>query len=73
MTNTGPFLWNGSSKFHSLLIYDTLSVFLAVEASQCFFFKHIEETQISKPLEATRHSNLKKNIDPTIPQSFRFD
>ena len=33
------------------------------------FWKEMEETQISKPPEATRHPNLeKKNIGPSIPQ-----
>ena len=31
------------------------------------FLKQIEETQMSKPPEVTRHPNLKKNIDPSSP------
>ena len=58
MTDTDPFLWNGSTKFHFSLIYNTISV-KAVEASLCYFFKkQIEETQMSTPHEATRHGTL---------------
>ena len=66
MTNTGPFLWNASSKFHFLLIYDTLSFGGCWGQWVLLFWKQIEETQMSKPHEATRHSNLKKNINHTI-------
>ena len=60
MTNTGPFLWNGSSKIQFLLISATFPS-EAVEASQCYFFeKLVDETQISKPLEATGN-HIQKN------------
>ena len=68
MTNTSPFLWNGSSKIHWHLIPFSLE---AVEASLCqFLWKLVDETQISNPPEPTLHH---KSIKLWILLSLRAD
>ena len=60
MTNTSPFLWNGSSKiqFFTDIWYSSWRGCWGQPMS--FFWKLVDETQISKPPEATRHHNLIK-------------
>ena len=55
MTNTSPFLWNGSSKipFFTDIWYSFFPRLL--RPANLFFFKLVDETLMSKPLEATRH------------------
>ena len=60
MTNTGPFLWNGSSKTQIFTDFRTFSVRGCWEQPMLLFWKLIHETQISKPPEATRHQNSTK-------------
>ena len=40
MTNTGPFLWNGSSKLHFFTNIWYLHALEAAEACQCYFFEN---------------------------------
>ena len=57
MTNTSPFFGMDHQKSNFLLIYDTLSVGGCWGQLMSFFWKLVDETQISKPPEATRHHN----------------
>ena len=55
MTNTGPFLWNGSSKIQLFTDFSTFSVRGCWGQPILFFWKPIHETQNLLPHEATRH------------------
>ena len=60
MTNTIPFLWNGSSKIEFFLISDTFSVRGCWGQLMSFYWKLFDEKQISTPPEATRnHTSIK--------------
>ena len=60
MTNTFPFLWNGSSKiqFFTDIWYSSWRGCWGQPMS--FFWKLVDETQMCNPPEATRHHNLIK-------------
>ena len=60
MTNTSPFLWNGSSKiqFFTDIWYSSWRGCWGQLMS--FFWKLVDETQMCNPPEATRHHNLIK-------------
>ena len=60
MTNTSPFLWNGSSKIQFLLISDTLSVGGCWGHPMSFFWKLVDETQMSNPSKAASYRNSTK-------------
>ena len=60
MTNTGPFLWNGSSKIQFFTDFNTFSVRGCWGQPMLLFWKLIRETEISKPPEASRHYNSTK-------------
>ena len=56
MTNNGPFLWNLSSIFQFFHLY--LIVGSCWGHLMLLFWKQFEETQMSKPQEATRHHSF---------------
>ena len=60
MTNTSPFLWNGSSKiqFFTDIWYSSWRGCWGQPMS--FFWKLVDKTQMCNPLEATRHHSLIK-------------
>ena len=60
MTNTGPFLWNGSSKIQFFTDFSTFSVRGCWGQLMLLFWKLIHETQNLLPPEATRHHNSTK-------------
>ena len=60
ITNTGDFLWNGSSKIQFFTDFSTFSVGGCYGQPMLLFWKLIHESQISKPPEATMHHNLTK-------------
>ena len=63
MTNTSPFLWNGSSKFQFFTDIWYLSVGGCWGQQMLLFQKLITETQISKPPEpAMDHNSIKLMI-----------
>ena len=64
-----PFCGIDRQKSNFSLISDTLSVGGCWGQPMSFFWKLVDETQISAPPEATRHHKSKKNIGPSIPQS----
>ena len=63
--NLGP---RDDQKCYFSLISDTPSVGGCWGQPMSFFWKLVDETQISAPPEATRHHRL-KNIGPSTPQS----
>ena len=70
ITNTSPFLRNGSSKSNFSLIFDTLSFRGCWGQPMLLFWKLVDETQISKPLELTRHhKSIKLWIQTSTPES----
>ena len=60
MTITCPFLWNGSSKIQFFTDFITFSVGGCWGQPMVLFWKVVNETQMSKPPEATRHHNSTK-------------
>ena len=54
------FLWNGSSKIHFLLISDTLAVRGCWGQQMLLFWELVDKTQMSKPLEHTRHHDSRQ-------------
>ena len=60
MTNTGPFLWNGSSKiqFFTDIWYSSWRGCWGQPMS--FFWKLVDKTQMCNPPEATRHHDSRK-------------
>ena len=60
MTNTGPFLWNGSSKIQFFTDISTISV-KGCWGFQCYcFWKLVEETQMPTIPEATNYHSSRK-------------
>ena len=57
---TGPFLWNGSSKIHSLLISNTFAFGGCWGQWMLFFWKLVDKTQLAKPPEHTRHHDSRQ-------------
>ena len=70
MAKTGPFLLNGSSKSNFFTDFSNFSVGGFWGQPMLLFWKWIDDTQISKPPEATGHHNSQTNIDPSTPQSW---
>ena len=60
MTNTGPFLWNGSSKIILFTDFSTFSVGGCWGQPMLLFWKLIHKTQMSNPPEAASY-----RINPT--------
>ena len=72
MTNTGPFLLNESSKIQFFTDISTISVGGCWGQPMLLFWKMIDETQISKPPEATIHHDS-RNYGPFYPsEPFTF-
>ena len=68
-----PFCGMDHQKSNFSLISDTLSVRGCWGQPMSFFWKLVDETQISKPLEATRHHKSKKYWSFYLSEPFSFD
>ena len=72
MIKTGPFLWNGSSKIHFLLISDTLAVGGCWGQQMLLFWELVDKIQMSKPPEHTRHHDSRQLSIPLPLRAIYF-
>ena len=59
-TNTGPFLWNGSSKLQFFIDISTISVKGCWGQPMLIFWKLVDETQMPTTPEASSHHSSRK-------------